>query len=346
MEAVRIELDGQYRALREGAGLMDRSTRGKLIVSGADAAEYLQGQLTNEVEGLTAPPAAGEVGSGCYAALLDRKGHLQADMRVLRLAPDEIWIDTEPEVIATVSRHLTMYSVGREVLIDDVGERWAVLSLIGPAAMQAAGVGPLADEHSHAELPGAPAGRPRAVRTDLGVDLIVAAADARATRARLVAAGALEVTEPAAEIVRVESGRPRFGREMNARTMPQEAGINQRAVSFTKGCYIGQETVARLHYRGKPNRQLRGLRLDEATRDGDPVVLGERALGTVGTAVISPALGPIALAILRREAEPGSRVAVGIEDDAIGGEVVALPFHGDAGWRGPAPTGAPRSILG
>ena len=101
---------------------------------------------------------------------------------------------------------------------------------------------------------------------------------------------------------------------MTTATIPQEAGINERAVSFTKGCYIGQETVARLHYRGKPNRHLRGLRLARPGANGDPVRLGERELGTVGTAVLSPAHGPIALAILRREAEPGATVEVGDGD--------------------------------
>ncbi len=131
------------------------------------------------------------------------------------------------------------------------------------------------------------------------------------------------MSEEAAEIVRVESGRPRFGREMTGATIPQEAGINERAVSFSKGCYIGQETVARLHYRGKPNRRLRGLRLGEPVRDGDPIRLGERELGSVGTAVVSPALGPIALAIVRREGEPGATVAVGEATEAT---VVELPF--------------------
>jgi folate-binding Fe-S cluster repair protein YgfZ len=93
--------------------------------------------------------------------------------------------------------------------------------------------------------------------------------------------------------------------------MPQEAGINERAVSFTKGCYIGQETVARLHYKGKPNRHLRRLRLDREVSPGDPVHAGERQVGTIGTSVLSPAEGPLALAILRREAEPGAEVIVG-----------------------------------
>ncbi len=92
--------------------------------------------------------------------------------------------------------------------------------------------------------------------------------------------------------------------------MPQEAGINERAVSFTKGCYIGQETVARLHYKGKPNRHLRRLTSTEPLPAGAAVSLDGRELGTIGTAVLSPAEGPIALAILRREAEPGAVVEV------------------------------------
>ena len=110
---------------------------------------------------------------------------------------------------------------------------------------------------------------------------------------------------------------------MTSATIPQEAGIEGRAVSFTQGCYIGQETVARLHYKGKPNRHLRGLVLDGPAPDGASVRLGERELGTIGTAVLSPARGPIALAILRREAEPGASVEIG---DGIGGKVVELPF--------------------
>ncbi len=159
--------------------------------------------------------------------------------------------------------------------------------------------------------------------TDLGVDLLVARDAAGAVLAALAEAGAEPVSEAAAEIARVETGRPRFGHEMTTATMPQEAGINDRAVSFTKGCYIGQETVARLHYRGKPNRHLRGLRLSAPAAEGDPVRLGERELGTIGTAVISPARGPIALAILRREAEPGTAVEVGAGTAA---EVVEPPF--------------------
>lgn len=311
-----IELDGQYRALRESAGFVDRSERRKLLVSGAEGADFLQGQLTNEIEAL-------EPGAGCYSALLDRKGHMQADMRVLRLAPDRIWIDTEPLAGAAVARHLDMYRIGREAEVDDVSDDWTIVSVIGPAASQAAGTPPLSPEHAHRPAEGRGEGA-LAVATDSGVDLIVPAAEAVGLREALVGAGAAEVSEEAAEILRVEAGRPRFGAEMTTETIPQEAGINDRAVSFGKGCYIGQETVARLHYKGRPNRHLRGLRLTAPAAAGEPIRLGEREVGRIGTAVVSPARGPVALAIVRREAEPGARVAVG--DAGVEAEIVELPL--------------------
>jgi folate-binding protein YgfZ len=131
-----------------------------------------------------------------------------------------------------------------------------------------------------------------------------------------------EVSEEVAEIVRIERGRPRLLLDMDSSTMPQEAGINERAVSFTKGCYVGQETVARLHYRGRPNRHLRGLRLSGPAEHGEPVTLGEKQVGTVGSAAVSPAHGPIALALVRREAEPGTEVSV----SGAPATVVELPF--------------------
>jgi folate-binding protein YgfZ len=313
--ASEVELDGQYRALREGAGVLDRSQRGKLVVGGADAADFLQGQLTNDVEAL-AP------GEGCYAALLDRKGHMQADMRVLRLDPEEIWLDTEAGAGDAVVRHLSLYRVGRELELVESVER-AIVSTIGPQAAELAGTGPLSPEHAHREIElGGVACR--AVATDLGIDLICATGDADAIAGALIAAGAVQVGEAAAEILRVESGRPRFGREMTTATIPQEAGIDDRAVSFTKGCYIGQETVARLHYKGKPNRRLRGLRLGAPAAHGDEIRLGEREVGRVGSTCVSPALGPIALAVVRREASAGDAVLVG--EDGAEAELVELPF--------------------
>ena len=163
------------------------------------------------------------------------------------------------------------------------------------------------------------------VATDAGVDVFCAAGDTAAVRAALEAAGAVPVSEEAAEIVRVEHGRPRYGADLDDNVIPQEAGLNERAVSFTKGCYVGQETVARLFYRGKPNRHLRGLRLSAPATGGDVLRLGEKEVGRLSSALVSPAHGPIALGLVRREAQPGDTVAVG--DGDITAEVVELPFR-------------------
>jgi folate-binding protein YgfZ len=315
--ATPVELDGQYRALREEAGFLPRS-RAALNVKGPDAAEYLQGQLTNDIEGLAA-------GQGYYAALLDRKGHLQADMRVLRLHDEDLWLDLEPGPAPGVLKHLRTYSIGREVEIEDVTQAWAIASLIGPRAAELSGFEALVTEHAQGfrEWNGVEV---LAVATDVGLDLITKADAAAALTQLLEATGAVEVSEPAAEIVRVESGRPRFGLDMGSESMPAEAGITERAVDFEKGCYIGQEPVARLHYRGKPNRTLRGLRLSAPAEHGAPLRLGDKEVGKIGTACLSPALGPIALAIVRREAGEGDTLEVGVGGTTA--EVVELPFVG------------------
>jgi tRNA-modifying protein YgfZ len=314
-EPATVELDAQYRQLREECGLLDRSSRGKLRVSGPDAAEYLQGQLTNDVEALA-------VGDGQYAALLDRKGHMQADMRVLRSAPEKIWVDTEPVALEATRRHLQMYSIGREVEVADVTAERAILSLIGPRSVEIAG-GAALPENACESAAVAGVACLLAGTCD-GIDLLAAAEDAERLREALLGAGAVEVTPEAAEILRIEAGVPRFGAEMGAETMPAEAGIVESAVSFTKGCYIGQETVARLHYKGRPNRHLRGLRLSAPAESGTALRLGEKEVGSIGGACVSPAFGPIALAILRREAEPGAELAVG--EDGVTARVVDLPF--------------------
>ena len=135
-----VELDAQYRQLREECGLVERDGRGVILVTGPDGAEYLQGQLTNDVEALA-------VGDGQYAALLDRKGHMQADMRVLRPAAEEIVLDTEPGAIAAAVRHLTMYSIGREVAVVDASGERAILALIGPRAAEDRGHAAAAPAH-------------------------------------------------------------------------------------------------------------------------------------------------------------------------------------------------------
>jgi len=314
-ETVAVELDAQYRQLREECGLLDRSARGKLLLRGSEAAEYLQGQLTNDIEAL-------EPGDGCYAALLDRKGHMQADMRVLRPAQDEIWIDTEPEALATARRHLEMYKIGREVELEDVTAERAILSLIGPRSADLAGTPPLPE--NACELLTVGGVEALAVGTSLGIDLIVTTTDGDGLRAFLAEAGAPEVGPEAVEILRIEAGTPRFGAEMDSSTMPAEAGIVEAAVNFEKGCYIGQETVARLHYRGKPNRHLRGVRLSAPAKSGAALLLGEKEVGKLGGSCVSPVHGVIGLAILRREAELGDELSVG--EDGVTARVVDLPF--------------------
>ncbi len=311
---VVVELDAQYRQLREECGVLVRE-RGIVAVTGPDGAEYLQGQVTNDVEALQA-------GEGQYAALLDRKGHMQTDLRILRVGEEEIQVDLEPAPKDQALRHLTMYSIGRDVAVADATAERALLSLIGPRAAEIAATPPLPEFANEAtSIAGVEA---LAVGTRDGIDLFCAAADRDRLLAALIEAGAVEVTPEAVEIVRVEAGVPRFGAEMDARTMPAEAAIVDDAVSFTKGCYIGQETVARLHYKGKPNKHLRGLKLSAAAAPGAALRLGEKEVGTLGGAVVSPALGPIGLAIVRREAEPGTELTVG--EDGVTAEVVALPF--------------------
>ncbi len=296
-----------YELLTRDAGLLERPGRAVLQLDGSEVAEFLQGQVTNDVESL-------DPGSGCYAALLDHKGKLRADMRVLALAPDRLLVDADAAGRAVLAHTFTTYSLGRDVRITDLTDERTVLSLIGPGARQRLDVAP--PETEHASVEGA---HGLYVATDLGVDVITDAD--RLDPARELAPG---VSEEAAEGVRIESGRPRLGMDMGSNTIPQEAGLNDRAVSFTKGCYVGQETVARLYYRGKPNRHLRGLELSDPVEHGAPIVLGEKDVGTVGSACVSPRLGPIALALVRREAAPGDAVVVG----GVPATVVELPFAG------------------
>ncbi|HKN94876.1 MAG TPA: glycine cleavage T C-terminal barrel domain-containing protein [Thermoleophilaceae bacterium] len=298
----------EYERLREAVGLVDRSDRGKFLLTGAEVAEFLQGQVTNDVEAL-------EPGTGCYAALLDHKAKIRADMRVLRGA-DWFWLDCEAIGRAALAQTIKMYSLGRDVRGEDVSEKRAILSLIGPAAREALDVAPAETEHAFVE-----GEHGIYVATDLGVDVICPADQADAVRDAL---GIEPASEEAAECLRIESGRPRHGLDMGPNTIPQEAGLNERAVSFEKGCYVGQETVARLHYKGKPNRFLRGLRLTAEAEHGAPITLGDREIGTIGSTCVSPAHGPIALALIRREAQPGDTVQVGESTEA---EVVELPFE-------------------
>ncbi len=290
----------EYELVTEAVGMADRSDRAKFLVSGSEAADFLQGQVSNDVEAL-AP------GEGCYATILNAKGKLRTDLRILR-GEDWFFLDTEAVGHAVLRHMLETYSLGRDVRHQDVTDTRALVSLLGPGARSVLDVEPPEEENGFVE-----GEHGLYVSTHLGVDVIGEPG---------LDLGIPSVSDEVAECARIESGRPRLGYDMDAETMPQEAGINERAVSFSKGCYVGQETVARLHYRGKPNRHLRGLRLSQPVERGTDILLGERVVGRVGSTCVSPTLGAIALALVRREAAPGDSVTV----NGATAELVGLPF--------------------
>jgi len=306
-----------YATVTEAVGLLDASERGKLALSGSGAKEFLQGQVTQDITGLSA-------GHGGYAAFLTPKGKMLGDLRVLD-AGAELLLDTERVALQPLFNMIHRHSLGYDVELHKRTLECGLLELIGPLAeelVRRGGVTLGPAEHDHVELlfGGVSA---RAIRTDVGVDLLFASEDLGAVRAAALEAGAVEVGADAAECLRIERGRPRYGLDLDDSVIPQEAGLNERAVSFTKGCYVGQETVARLFYRGKPNRELRGLSSAEPLPVGTELKLGERVVGTVTSSAVSPRHGAIALAIVRREAPVGTVVRAGDEHEAV---VVQLPF--------------------
>ncbi|MBV9423287.1 MAG: folate-binding protein YgfZ [Solirubrobacterales bacterium] len=307
----------EYTAITETCGLLDRSDRGKLALTGADAKSFLQGQVSNDVEALVS-------GSGCFATFLTPKGKMLGDLRILDVG-DELLLDTERIALQELFNMIRRFSIGYDAELHKRTRERGLLSLIGPASGSVAGASELlaSPEHANAALMVGGVGA-RAIRTDVGIDLLCDSAVTESLRAAVVESGAVPVSDEVAEVLRVERGRPRYGVDLDDTVIPQEAGLNERAVSFTKGCYVGQETVARLYYRGKPNRHLRGLRLAGPVDRGAEIRFGDRIVGRVGSAVVSPRFGPIALALVRREAPVGSEVTV---DPGISAQVAELPFE-------------------
>ena len=256
-------------------------------------AAFLDGQLSNDIGAL-------QPGTGCRAALLTPKGKMLADVRVLRTPDgDEFWLETERVALQALFDALRRGVIGWDVELHKRTLEQTTLSLVGEP-------GTLAVHASERDtIGGAPV---LLVGTTEGEDIICMTTDAGVVRTAL---GVPELDEDEADVLRVEAGVPRYGVELDDSVIPQEAALNDTHVSFTKGCYVGQETVARLHWRGKPNRHLRGLRLSEPVAPGTPLVLGEREVGKVASSVVSPRLGPIALALVRREAAPGDELQAG-----------------------------------
>jgi folate-binding protein YgfZ len=339
-----ISLDA-YAAARERAGLVDRPDRGRIVVSGADRASFLQGLLTNDV-------VAVKAGEGCYAAYLTAQGRMIADLDVYELG-DVMLLVLSRDVKDAVIAKLDQVIFSEDVQLGDVTDTFAQMAVIGPEAASlvarvfGVAVETLAVMAEHGNLRTSwPASRPpgvdsseggtrssvivtRAAGTGApGFDLYVERARGGELRRALIEAGAAEVDADTAEAIRIEAGVPLFHRDMDEETIPLEAGIESRAISFSKGCYVGQEVIIRVLHRGhgRVARRLVGLRLqgDVVPAAGARIRAGDREIGAVTSSTRSPALqAPIALGYVHRDfVEPGTKVEIA----GATAEVVTLPF--------------------
>lgn len=329
---------GDHRVLRGGAGFFRLEGRGWLAVAGDDRADFLQGLLTNDVAAL-AP------GSGCYAACLTPQGRMTADMFVFA-DRERLLLDVDGGVADRLRERFEELVFTEDVRIDDLTPGWAAYAVHGPGAGDVAaaltgGGAPRLAVCGHRAVD-FKAGAGWLARTDdLGVEgyrVVVERPAAEPLRRALAAAGAVAVEPAAAEVVRVESGRPRFPADLDHDTIPLEAGIADRAISFDKGCYVGQEVIVRILHRGQGRvaRRLAGLTFERSAAadaplpaSGAAVFRGGEQVGRVTSAVRSPAAGAvIALGYVRRElAEAeGTGVDVALGAGRAPAVVTALPF--------------------
>ena len=290
----------EYRALQGGAGVLPRADRGRLLLRGADRSAYLQGLLSNDIAALTP-------GSSCYATLLTAQGRMISDMRVFELG-DAVLIDLEKAVAPAVCAHLDRFVITEDVTVTDVTDSLAQVGLYGPkagevfAAAQGKGLEVLHVLSS----------------SDIGVDgidLIVPVEREGDVIQTLVAAGAVPISAATAEVTRVEARIPRFLIDMDATTIPLEAGIEDRAISLTKGCYVGQEVIIRVLHRGggRVAKKLVALTTDASDiARGDLVHAADREVGRITSAVDSPKFGKrLALGYVHRDfAAPGTELTV------------------------------------
>ncbi len=308
-----------------GAGLLDLSDRGRIAVTGPDRVSWLHGMVTADVKRL-AP------GTGCPAAMVTAKGRLVALARVFA-RPDALWLDLDGPRAQPAIDHLRRFLVMEDCAVTDASAGTALLGLHGPGATallrSIAPELPEFDEYAQATVTAA--GQEAVVigSRELGLpglDLWLAASSAPEVWRALREAGAVPIGRDAAEVLRVEAGRPRFGAELDEETLPLEAGLD-RAVSYDKGCYVGQEVIARVTYRGHVNRKLVGLWIEGTapaaaraalSADGSPA-------GEVRTSLVSPRFRrPIALAYVRRDRiAPGTALLL---PDGRGATVTPLPF--------------------
>jgi len=331
------EVLAEHAALGKSAGVLDFSFRSRLCLTGADRVRFLHGQITNDVKKL-------RTGEGCYAALTTAKGKMQSDLNLFVLT-DELLLDFEPGYTATVAQRLEKYIVADDVQVVDVAPHYGLLTVQGPkaeAVVRALGL--------FNDVPASPFGCAKITDVTLGeiylmknprlgaagFDLFVPSDSLGAVADKLIAAaksvGGRACGWTAFETARIEAGIPRFGADMDETNLPLECGIEARAVSYQKGCYIGQEVINRIHSVGHVNRELRGLRLADDLKPlpikGDKLFKEDKEVGYITSAVVSSTLkASIALGYVRREAG-GVGAELMIRDSAgeCSVKIVGLPF--------------------
>ena len=325
-------LSPSYSAARNRAGLI-ASTPGLIVVSGRDRASYLQGLLTNDVVALT-------TGQGCYAAYLTAQGRMITDLRVYELG-DAMLLVLPRTTKDIVLAKLDQFIFSEDVQLGDLSETFASLAVVGPDAARVlshlfgADTAELDAWALHGNRRLALEGQPVIVvrssdRGEAGFELVASLSQVVALSTALRALGAVDVDDDTAEALRIEAGVPLFGRDMDEETIPLEAGIEDRAISFTKGCYVGQEVIIRVLHRGhgRVARRLVGLTLepqDEVPPPGTTLHADDKVVGEVTSSTWSPALGrPIALGYVKRDLAQADVVVR--TSAAVEARVVALPF--------------------
>ena len=302
--------------MREGAAIVDRSAVSAIQLTGNDRRSYLQGLLTNDIAALTP-------GTGCYAAMLTAQGRMLTDMRVLELG-DAVLVEVPAHVAPAIREHLDRFVFAEDVQVADVTGSRVEIGLYGPKALevlQRAGTQGAApsrvNDVSRVRIADREALLVRSDAFGAGYDVIVDAADVEAVGDALRGAGALTADAADAEAVRIEHAYPLFGVDMDADTIPLEAGLEERAISRSKGCYVGQEVIVRVQDRGHGRVAKRLVPLtfnatDAVPPKGAAILSGDREIGRVTSAAWSPALArPIALGYVHRDfVEPGTHVAV------------------------------------
>ena len=314
----------QYEALAGGVGLVDLSERTRIELTGADRAKFLHNLCTNEVRKL--PP-----GAGCEAFLCDARGHVLFHVFILCRA-ESLVVETMPGEEARLLAHLDRYLIREQVALAPRTEATCELLVAGPRAAEilaALASGPLPEERlANAKLELA-ACQALVIRTDLvrpgGLLVIADRAKVAELQQAIRDAGAEPCRHEALDAARIEAGFPWYGVDITAENLPQEVGRDSLAISFIKGCYIGQETVARIDALGHVNKRLVGVKFSgrETPTAGAELKAAEQVVGAVTSARYSPRLqAPLALAYVRRgHHEPGAKL-----DSAFGAaEVVKLP---------------------